>query len=315
MKAESKIVGLVRVVQILEIKLIAEVNKRKRVLMESEQNDQSGAGGCKREQATGPRFIVVKIPDGEDWQAALPLALADKFGIEPEKQIDCISVDNDTKYKEEVVPSEDFAGIMSTYKITTIAAYVIDPDHEALESIGLPRGNDFVTKEFTSSGAPAMHVWTWGVAVDETDSGGNFGGTALEVLNRGLIDVETMLMQTIADPRLASCGLDKPFKTSLLKLKKCVERLSNIEKTVKSVDINDLMGERRGSRDVEVKTLSGLSGFIRANFVAADQPENETQKARKKFSSLDMGLTAGDLSGFRLENLFGDAPPILQTIM
>ena len=43
----------------------------------------------------------------------------------------------------------------------------------------------------------------------KADNAGTFAGTALEVLNRDLVDVGNILAQTMADTRLASIGLSQ----------------------------------------------------------------------------------------------------------
>jgi hypothetical protein len=260
---------LQRVVQILKIKLIAEVHKRKRMLMESEQWDADGR------KKPGGQLIVKKLCDGEDWRDIVPLAIHERIGVHPNLQTECFQLDDDkTQYTEEVVKSKGFAGIMTCYKIRTVTSYVIDPTVEALEMIGLPRGNDFVSRSECrglAQGGMNLHVWTWAPAVDEDGPGGNqFNGTALELLNRDLSDVESLLANTACDPQVTAIGCDGPIKQAVQKLKSCAERLCDIDKTIATVDMSDVMGQDTSSprRNSEgASAMSGLKSFIEANFV------------------------------------------------
>lgn len=316
-------IRLQRVVHILEIKLIAEVSRRRRVLTELKREaDQCDV--CGRKASVAAQRIVVRLREGEDWEAALPLTIAERFLISEDVQGDCFTIEEDKMaYTEEVVessdPSQGFAGIQSLYKIRTVVVCVTEPDDDAFEIIGLPHGNDFVTKEYNSCGAPDMHVWTWSMAHDEEDDEegvAEFNGTALELMNRGLYDVENMLTQTISDPRLVSYGLDKPFIASLQKLKQCVERLSNIDKTVKEVSVTDIMGEREVKSGSKTPANSELQNFIQSNFIRAEQPEGQ-DRAPQRMGSIGLSLeTLKDEHGHvSLENIFGSAPPVLQSIM
>lgn len=262
-------VRLERVVQLVKIRLIAEVHRRKRLLLETEQYDADG-----RKRAAG-QLIVRKLRHGEtDWQMAVQRAIAERVGVPTEVQEECFTIDLDSMTEtEEVKASAGFAGIMSRYKIRTVSMHIHDIDHPHLDCIGLPRGNDFVSKEHTRpDAAPDLHVWTWAPLDGEDDHGeADFAGTALEAVHQDLYAIEQMLFQTSSDPQIVSLGLDTPLKQSMQKLKKCEELLSNIDETIAAVDVNDIMGSAgSGGRRQSVTgaaAMSDLKGFIEATFI------------------------------------------------
>jgi len=306
---------LLRIVRILKIKLIAVVNKRNRVLMENEKYD---AGGRKR--ASG-QLIIKKLCEDDNWRSEVPVAITERIGVRANLQNECFSVDFEKMtYTEEEVPSKGFVGIMSRYKIITVPVYVIDPSHAELERIGLPRGNDFVSKKFSDGeDQPKLHVWSWAPAMDEEDAKSTFAGTALETLNRDLFDIEHVLTRAIADPQILALGLDKPFKTSLQKLKQCAEGVANIDKTVKDVDVGDIMGRSEGGapdNDGGPTAMSGLKTFIESNFVRAALPGGQGDRERRRKSRTEsFSLETTNLSDCSLDQIFSEADPVLQSIV
>jgi len=305
--------GLLRVVRLLKIRVIAEVNKCKRVLMEKEQYDPSG-----RKRALG-QLIVKKMCEDEDWRSVISSAIASRIGVAAAVQDECFEVDEENVlHTEEIVNSKGFAGIKSKFNIITVSVYVTNPELEELECIGLPRGNDFVSKEFKPDRVdqpddkPDLHVWSWVPAGDEQDVRGNVTETALEVTNRDLYDVEHILTQTIQDNHIQSLGLDRLFRAALQKLKKCAELLSNIDKTMSSVQIGDIMGTDASETNTagDTTSTSALKSFIVSNFVRT-QNATEKEEARKdmrRMSFTDNGLDAGDAETFSLDKLFAAAP-------
>jgi hypothetical protein len=208
--------------------------------MESEQYTNA------RKRFAG-QFLVKKLREDQDWRTEVSKVIHERLGISPEIQEECFSVDKmQTVYSERAVPSQGLAGIMSNYRIRCVSVHVLKPDHAELLSIGLPRGNDFISKEYNSSSDQLdLHVWTWApVPIEEEDSTNKFHGTALEELSRDLIDVKEILGQTAEDPQFLDMGLGKPFKTALQKINTCVEKLSDIDKTVKNVDVSGIMYNR-----------------------------------------------------------------------
>lgn len=316
---------LLREISILKIRLIATVNKRKRVLMEAERYD---AGGHKR---SAGQLIVRKLRENDDWQAQVKLAITDRIGVHEELQEDCFSIDHEgSTYTEETVASKGFAGILSNYKIRTVPVHINEPDHEDLSCIGLPRGHDFVSKEYVEdSDQPNLHVWSWvPFACDgEEAEADTMAVTALEVTKQDLYEVENILTKSIAEPEIQSLGLDKPFKTSVQKLKQCAELLSNIDKTIQTVDVSGIMGvsEDPGSHGKPTAS-SALRSFIESNFVRGDavRPSETKSKRRASMNFVDAGLDAvldededgiRDAQGFSLEQLFSTAPTVLQAIV
>lgn len=299
-------VELMCIVQQLKIKLVAEVNKRQRVLMENEQADPSG-----RKRPTG-QFITRNLCEGEDWLDAIAVAIEELIGVSADLQAECFKVDQSkTTYTEESDPTSGTAGIMSKFQIRTVTVYVVEPDNEALQCIGLPRGNDFVSKEFGSlGGGPDLHVWTW-TPFAEADNAGTFAGTALEVLNRDLVDVGNILAQTMADTRLASIGLSQAFHSSVNKIKMCAERLTNIDATVGTIDVGAVMNKPETST-----AMSGLKSFIESNFVRSAKTEEKkgaTWSGLGKNKCGDFGSHA-DLNAFTFEGVIDAAPDLQKTI-
>mmetsp|Transcript_74243 Transcript_74243/g.116169 ORF Transcript_74243/g.116169 Transcript_74243/m.116169 type:complete len:661 (+) Transcript_74243:1-1983(+) len=248
------------------------------------ESEQFGLDGRKRSSG---QLIIKKLREDDDWNAVVPTAIHARIGIRPSLQAQCFELDySKTTYTEEVVKSKGFAGIMTCYKIRTVTMYVTNPNSEELEVIGLPRGNDFVSREDSKDEAGSgqkLHVWTWAPAVDEEQTQGTqFNGTALELLNRDLGDVESLLAHTVLDPQIQELGFDKPFKQTLTKLKQCAERLADIDKTITSVDLNDVMGPE-GSPASRRRSagggMGGLKNFIEANFVRQQVPDTQRQAA------------------------------------
>jgi hypothetical protein len=289
---------LVRVVRLLKIKLIAEVNKRKRVLIENEKYDANG-----HRRAAG-QLIIRKLCDGEDWRAQVPIAISERIGLSVSLVNQCLSVDHESMLAtEEERPSKGFVGIISRYQVNTVSVHVIDPLHEEMDRIGLPRGNDFVSKEFKSDdSSPSLHVWSWAPAVDEeAGTVRNFAGTALEALQHDLFDVEHVLTQAIADPQLSALGLEKPFQTSVQKLKQCAEGLSHIDKTLADVDVTGMIGKPDSPEEPGTSTpsaMTGLKSFIEANFVRAALPETKGNSAARRVSANCGAGMAQDLWNF-----------------
>jgi len=300
---EGSTTKLLRVVRILKIKLIAEVNRRKRVLMENERYDASG-----RKRAAG-QLIVRKLCEDQDWLETVPSAICDRIGIDSRLQAECFTIDHENmQYVEETVASKGFVGIMSKYKIHTVKVYVKEPEHEHLDRIGLPRGNDFVSKEMSEQGQAHLHMWSWVPSVEEeSEQATNFSGTALEETNRELYDVENVLTQAASDSQIIALGLDKPFKTSLQKLRKCAELLADIDNTVSNVDVSGIF--KTGGDDLDAnKPCSALQSFITSNFVKTSKEDN------RRGSIFGSNLTPNGPE-FKLETAFSDAPPLIQSIV
>jgi hypothetical protein len=98
---------------------------------------------------------------------------------------------------------------------------VVNAEHPELERLGLPRGNDFVTREgeMAINRGGKLHVWSWvPVAEDSADAGaGVFAGTGLEETCRTVHDVEYLIHQVILSNTQTEAGIDQPLKRALQK--------------------------------------------------------------------------------------------------
>jgi len=261
-------VGLQREVELLRIRLIAEVHKRKRLLSQEEEFLDDG-----RQRST-TQLLVKKYSESEDWREVMRRAIFQRLGVDEELQKECFQVDEASmEYHEEIQPSQGYVGIPSQYNIRTVTVHVDDPEHPDLARIGLPRGNDFVTKEgeMVAGKGGSVHVWTWAPAVEEEDEAHTFVGTAYEDLRQKVFDVEHLVLQTSSEPKVKALGLDPPLKQALEKLKQASEMLFDIDRTIAKVDVKQLMGNvRHGGPTKEV--LTDLAHFITSNFTRSIQP-------------------------------------------
>eukprot|EP00928_Gymnodinium_smaydae_P020359 TRINITY_DN17869_c0_g2_i1.p1 TRINITY_DN17869_c0_g2~~TRINITY_DN17869_c0_g2_i1.p1 ORF type:complete len:1111 (-),score=197.07 TRINITY_DN17869_c0_g2_i1:41-3373(-) len=256
---------LSRVVSILKIRLLANVHNRTRVLSQTEEYLEDG-----RKRA-GSQMLVKKMRDGEDWRLVLKKAIDEKLGVPAHVQEDCFFVDEDrVTYTEDHRPSENYAGIDSKYKVWTVTVAVIDPDHTGLEVIGLPRGNDFVTKETVDGldGCVELHVWTWAPAAEE-EAPEKKATTALEEMSRDLHEVEQVVFRTASDSKVISAGLDTALRKVLQKIKNCAERLIHIDQTLAVVDVSKVMGE--GAKRGSVSCNPQLKDFITSNYTRTNE--------------------------------------------
>jgi len=255
-----------RVVEIVKIRVVAEIHNRMRVL---NQTDEYLEDGRKRK---ANQLVIKKVREGDDWQIAAEKAIHERLGIPIETQLACFSrADDKMTCTEEVQPSIGYAGILSHYKIRTITMYVTDPDHPDLACIGLPRGNDFVSR-VQNEKATEIKVWTWSLAQEE-NAETLFGGTGLEELSKDLHDVEALVLQASTHPQAATLGLDTALHQAVQKIKKCVESLSDIDTTLGKVDLANL--EDMDPRESSKVANSNLRDFIQANFTKTTESSGD----------------------------------------
>eukprot|EP00929_Paragymnodinium_shiwhaense_P094691 TRINITY_DN5544_c0_g1_i2.p1 TRINITY_DN5544_c0_g1~~TRINITY_DN5544_c0_g1_i2.p1 ORF type:complete len:1147 (-),score=163.04 TRINITY_DN5544_c0_g1_i2:274-3450(-) len=277
--------GLLRVVELLKIKLVAEVHRRKRVLTQVEELLDDG----RSRQAK--QLLVKKMEKSQDWKQVAKKVIAVRLGIAFDLQEDCFSIDQGSVvYTEEVEPSKGYAGIMSQYNIRTVTINVVDPDHSDLERIGLPLGNGFVTKEgeMSANMGGSIHMWSWAPLEDEEPPNGSFSGTGLETLCRQLDDVENIVYQVSMQPQMARLGSDAALKRALQKIRQCSELVFDIDSTVGTVDVRGMMmGSTSSQKTVstnldEEDDLSNLADFITSNFTRGMTEEGRSRRPGDK---------------------------------
>lgn len=259
---------LQRVVELLRIRLLANIQNRQRILTASEQVMTDGF-----RQRKFNELVVQKVRKGEDWRTAAARALSVKLGVEPDIQDDCFQIDESrTEYIEEVKASENYGGLQTLFKIRTVTMHVEDPKHPDLNWIGLPAGNDFVMKEgqLGARRGGRLHVWTWVLCDDEASVDHVFVGTAFEELSHAMQDAEQLIQQTKAHPQIATLGLISPLSQALGKIRLCMRKVADIDTTLGSVDVHAMI---HGNKDVEAKDggdegtgQAALADFISAQF-------------------------------------------------
>lgn len=266
---EDGTISLTRQVTLLKIKLIAEINGRKRVLSET---DQVLDDGRKRK---ANQLIVMKLRDNACWREEVPALIKKRLGLDTETQEECFVVDESRlEVIEESRPSKGYGGLPSNYKITTVTMHVSDPEHAELEKIGLPRGNEFVSQEgelFTNRGGK-LHIWAWVPCMDEEENELHaFSGTALEELHRDFRAMEHLILQIASQPQMDGAGTEPLLKQALHKCRNGADKLANIDKTMAEVDIKEMINTGGNKRTSGAHLTSNLADFIATNFTR--QPE------------------------------------------
>jgi len=265
---DSDSVTVRHVVELLRIRLIAEVHKRKHVLTATEQVMKDGSTERKNNQ-----LVVLKMRKGEDWRKAAERVLASKLGIEHGTQDECFEIDEArTECAEELRPFEGDDRLQTLYKIRTVTMHVLDPRHPELAWIGLPAGTDFVTKEgqIGVHKGGKLHVWTWSPCdkEEEDDWEPVFSGTAFEELSHGLHDAEQLIQQTREHPQISALGLNSPLQMALGKIRQCMYKVADIDATIGDVDVHAMVhGEKK--EEAEGKDPKSVSGAALAEFISA----------------------------------------------
>jgi len=293
---EKRLVELQRVVELLKIKLIAKVDRRKRILYSP---SHVLADGTKRNVN---QLLAGKIRKGDDWRKAAQITLSSQLGVPAHVQTECFKIDEGREaYKEEIKPSEGYAGLSTLYKTRTISVHVIDPDHPEMERLGLPMYGDFITKEgeLEMRKGGRLHVWTWQPAgaeeereerMDDREETDNvFVDTAFGELSRRLRDAKHLLHDASHHPQIETIGLHEPVMQALEKIRRCIESLSDIDKTLSEVNV---IGKRGRASDTNLSadgnsSTSRIVDFITANFTRSS-PELAGETAVHGNSNSDL---------------------------
>jgi len=259
-------VGLRRVVSLLVVKIIARVERRKRVLFSPQQVLADGR------QRKVNRLLTVKLKrtEAENWGERLRQELSLQLGVEPAAQDECFTFDRSREEcVEELRPSEGPPGLPTLTRTRYITMHVVDPEHPAVEPMGLPRGHDFIMQDRRprTRGPGRLHVWTWILASDEEKEDEVFVDTAFGELSRTLHDAERLVTETRCHPQIDSLGLETPLSQTLEKIRRCIERFSDIDKTLSEVRVRGMMDEMgKFSADDKEDSQAGIVDFIAANF-------------------------------------------------
>ncbi|CAJ1366545.1 unnamed protein product [Effrenium voratum] len=101
------------------------------------------------------RPLAMALRDGDTWRRAVQRCFQN-FGLEPDLQQLCFSIDQQAySYEETVADSRTVPGIPTAYKTHKIVIMVKNPSKAELSCLGLPEGTDFTTQ-----GEEERH-WTW----------------------------------------------------------------------------------------------------------------------------------------------------------
>ncbi|CAJ1420489.1 unnamed protein product [Effrenium voratum] len=102
------------------------------------------------------RPLAMALRDGDTWRRAVQRCFQN-FGLEPDLQQLCFSIDQQAySYEETVADSRTVPGIPTAYKTHKIVIMVKNPSKAELSCLGLPEGTDFTTQ----LGDEERH-WTW----------------------------------------------------------------------------------------------------------------------------------------------------------
>jgi len=269
-RVTKKPTKLRRVVELLRIRLLANIQNRNRILTASEQ--MMTDGGFRQRKFN--ELVVQKVRQGEDWRTAAERAFSSKLGIDEDIQAECFVIDeNRTEYMEEIKETEHYGGLETLFKIRTVTMHVEDPKHPDLSWIGLPAGNDFVMKEgqLGARRGGRLHVWTWLPCDDEAGVDHIFVGTAFEELSHGMADAEQLIQQTKAHPQIATLGLNSPLSQALQKIRECMRKVADIDTTLGDVNVHAMVhgkdAEANGAGDEgDNAGQAALADFISAQF-------------------------------------------------
>eukprot|EP00931_Biecheleriopsis_adriatica_P021050 TRINITY_DN13886_c0_g1_i1.p1 TRINITY_DN13886_c0_g1~~TRINITY_DN13886_c0_g1_i1.p1 ORF type:complete len:1262 (+),score=289.72 TRINITY_DN13886_c0_g1_i1:34-3819(+) len=117
---------------------------------------QTNSSGEQRER-NQPLAMVMRVGEAGGWQQAVEKCFLKKFGLNESVQAGCFSMVRDAyKYEETRAESDTIPGILTDYKMHCIVMAVKDRTRAELESIGLPRGQEFSTHHNGS-----LNQWTW----------------------------------------------------------------------------------------------------------------------------------------------------------
>jgi len=101
-------------------------------------------------------LAMVLCPSDGGWQGAVQNCFQSKFGLSPELQKLCFTVDHQAySYEETTADSSTIPGIPTVYKTHSTAINVKTTSKVELKMIGLPGGDDFDTNH------NGVHHWGW----------------------------------------------------------------------------------------------------------------------------------------------------------
>jgi len=227
-------VSLLRVSELLSIRLLVEVQKRTHILTASEQFLDDGRRRKVRQ------LLVTKVREGESWREAVPRAFLQRLGLPPEVQKRCLRLEEGREEYEEKLSWSKGYPLRTLYKVRTVTMSILDPEDMSLEVIGLPRGNDFVTKEgqLGQNQRGRLHVWAW---VPHGEEPHVFMGTGYEGFCRALQDAENLVAQMVDHPQMESLGLLAPLTQSLEKIQSCIDKAADMDQVMAEVDVPGMM--------------------------------------------------------------------------
>jgi len=105
--------------------------------------------------------VTLKDLDRNKWQEAVEKCITDIFELTSKVQKSCFVTDMESySYKEDKSASETIPGVMTTYRAHNIVINVKDKSKKDLQSIGLPRAEDF---------SRGQKNWTWAMVEDDKE--------------------------------------------------------------------------------------------------------------------------------------------------
>lgn len=177
LEVDSENKQILRHIERVRVYLLAEVEEDQRCLVELERFDLLSGS-----QRTVLLPLGKKMVSGETWQEAMHSILELEVGLSSEQQRECLDIDHDGYiFYEEKYSSASYPDILNIARVHEVQVRVkksmcdkikeskLRPtgsflsDHP-LERIGLPHGENFVTKAAASEGGAQglkLHVWCW----------------------------------------------------------------------------------------------------------------------------------------------------------
>lgn len=264
---------MLRRCKLLEINVHVVVRRRQYKLVSKEQYLDDG----RRRKIT--QHVMFKMNEEQTWQEALPLALTQRLGLRVAVQEECLKLEGTPVFREEVRWSAGYP-LRSSYKIWSVQIAIANPNHHALQELGLPRCTSFVTKEGVigkKGDVGRLHVWNW-VPLEEQPDGEKqktrFGGTAYEKLNHQIHEVDHLVQQVHRHAQETSSELEVPLGQILEQMHDCTDMVSNIDASIWDVDIAEMLYDDSGHRSSGIGVITEFisSNFTRQGPIAA--PDN-----------------------------------------
>lgn len=157
--------GLERSINVLKVWIFADILSSDHVLVRRWKSEK---GVRKSEQGNGDQPVNLRMPRDQTWEAAVPIALSERLGLDKHFQDTHLCIDERSyRLSEEVGYSRSYAGLRTVYCIHEVKVRVLNPASAGMEVLGLPEGNDFSTTRIkeTSDGARSDQVlltcWCW----------------------------------------------------------------------------------------------------------------------------------------------------------